>query len=113
MAELAGNLSLYQEPAFIEKIDQLLETGMLRRGGKYKQVAVRVIELPRSSLPRATAASKLNRNPVFIQNLMTRRAAGRGVPRRARLRTGLGGMPSKSRPQVRILLGARFRPMVS
>jgi NTE family protein len=68
---LAGNLSLYQELAFIEKIDQLLETGMLRRGGKYKQVAVRVIELPWSSLPRATAASKLNRDPVFIQNLMT------------------------------------------
>jgi NTE family protein len=68
--ELAGNLSLYQELAFIEKIDQLLETGMLRKGGKYKQVAVRVIELPRSSLPRATAASKLNRDPLFIQNLM-------------------------------------------
>ena len=68
--ELAGNLSLYQELAFIEKIDQLLETGMLRPGGKYKQVAVRVIELPRSSLPRAHAASKLNRDPVFIQNLM-------------------------------------------
>jgi len=69
--ELAGNLSLYQELAFIEKIDQLLETGMLRQGGKYNQVAVRVIELPRSSLPQAHAASKLNRDPLFIQNLMT------------------------------------------
>jgi NTE family protein len=69
--ELAGNLSLYQELAFIEKIDQLLEAGMLRREGKYKQVAVRVIELSRSSLPRAHAASKLNRDPLFIQNLMT------------------------------------------
>src|SRR5215471_123132 len=69
--ELAGNLSLYQELAFIEKIDQLLETGMLRPGGKYKQVAVRVIELPRSGLPRAHAASKLDRDPQFIQNLMT------------------------------------------
>ena len=69
--ELAGNLSLYQELAFIEKIDQLLEAGMLRQGGKYKQVAVRVIELPRSSLPRAHAASKLNRDPLFIQNLIT------------------------------------------
>ena len=68
--ELSGNLSLYQELAFIEKIDQLLEAGMLRQGGKYKQVAVRVIELPRSSLPRAQAASKLNRDPVFIRNLM-------------------------------------------
>ena len=69
--ELAGNLSLYQELAFIEKIDQLLETGLLGHGGKYKQVVVRVIELSRSSLPHAHAASKLNRDPLFIQNLMS------------------------------------------
>lgn len=69
--ELAGNLSLYQELAFIEKIDQLLETGQLGQGGKYKQVAVRVIEMSRSSLPRGFAASKLNRDPLFIQNLMS------------------------------------------
>jgi NTE family protein len=69
--ELAGNLSLYQELAFIEKIDQLLEAGLLSQGGKYKHVAVRVIELSRSSLPRAHAASKLNRDPLFIQNLMS------------------------------------------
>jgi NTE family protein len=69
--ELSGNLSLYQELAFIEKIDQLLETGQLNAGGKYKQVVVRVIELSRSSLPRASAASKLNRDPRFIQNLMS------------------------------------------
>jgi len=68
--ELSGNLSLYQELAFIEKIDQLLETGLLAAGGKYKQVVVRVIELSRSSLPRARAASKLNRDPLFIQNLI-------------------------------------------
>lgn len=69
--ELSGNLSLYQELAFIEKIDQLLETGLLAAGGKYKQVVVRVIELSRSSLPGAHAASKLNRDPVFIQNLIS------------------------------------------
>lgn len=69
--ELSGNLSLYQELAFIEKIDQLLETGLLNAGGKYKQVVVRVIELSRSSLPRASAASKLNRDPRFIQSLMS------------------------------------------
>jgi NTE family protein len=69
--ELAGNLSLYQELAFIEKIDQLLEGGLLSRAGKYKQVVVRVIELSRSSLPRAHAASKLNRDPLFIQNLIS------------------------------------------
>ena len=56
--------------AFIEKIDQLLETGLLGHGEKYKQVVVRVIELSRSSLPHAHAASKLNRDPLFIQNLM-------------------------------------------
>jgi NTE family protein len=69
--ELAGNLSLYQELAFIEKIDRLLESGLLNPGGKYKQVAVRVIELSRSSLPRHLGAeSKLNRDPLFIRNLM-------------------------------------------
>jgi NTE family protein len=69
--ELAGNLSLYQELAFIEKIDQLLEAGLLNQGGKYKQVVVRVIELSRYSLPRDHARSKLNRDPLFIQNLMS------------------------------------------
>ncbi|MBV9204262.1 MAG: patatin-like phospholipase family protein [Actinobacteria bacterium] len=70
--ELAGNLSLYQELAFIEKIDQWLETGQLRRGHKYKQITVRVIELSRARLPRGLgAASKLNRDPRFIQDLMS------------------------------------------
>ena len=69
--ELSGNLSLYQELAFIEKIDQLLEAGLLQAGGKYKQVVVRVIELSRHSLPGARAASKLNRDPLFIQNLIS------------------------------------------
>ena len=70
--ELAGNLSLYQELAFIEKIDQLLADGLLQPGGKYQQIAVRVIELPRASLPGSLGpASKLNRDPQFIQNLMT------------------------------------------
>jgi NTE family protein len=68
--ELSGNLSLYQELAFIEKIDQLLEAGLLQAGGKYKQVVVRVIELSRDSLPGARGASKLNRDPLFIQNLI-------------------------------------------
>jgi len=70
--ELAGNLSLYQELAFIEKIDQLLETGQLNKGQKYKQVVVRVIELSRSRLPRGLgSASKLNRDPRFIKDLMS------------------------------------------
>jgi NTE family protein len=70
--ELAGNLSLYQELAFIEKIDQLLETGQLTKGQKYKQIVIRVIELSRTRLPRGLgAASKLNRDPRFIQDLMS------------------------------------------
>ena len=70
--ELAGNLSLYQELAFIEKIDQLLEDGRLSQGDKYKQIVVRVIELSRTHLPRGMgSASKLNRDPHFIQSLMT------------------------------------------
>jgi NTE family protein len=69
--ELAGNLSLYQELAFIEKIDQLLESGQLKPGGKYQQVVVRVIEMSRDRFPRSLgAASKLNRDPGFIKDLM-------------------------------------------
>jgi hypothetical protein len=34
-------------------------------------VLMRVIELSRSSLPRAHTASKLNRDPLFIQNLIS------------------------------------------
>jgi NTE family protein len=80
--ELSGNLSLYQELAFIEKIDQLLEAGLLQAGGKYKQVVVRVIELSRASLPGARAASKLNRDPQFIQNLIAHGEQQAGTLRR-------------------------------
>ncbi|HEV2745227.1 MAG TPA: patatin-like phospholipase family protein [Rubrobacter sp.] len=70
--ELAGNLSLYQELHSIEKIDQLLEDGLLARDGKYKQIVVRVIELSRSRFPRSLgAASKANRDPRFIEGLMS------------------------------------------
>jgi NTE family protein len=70
--EFSGNLSLYQELRFIEKIDQMLEEGRLSRDGKYKQIVVRVIELSRSRLSSFLgAASKLNRDPCFIQELMS------------------------------------------
>src|ERR671911_2126598 len=70
--ELSGNLSLYQELHSIEKIDQLLEEGLLSRGGKYKQIVVRVIELSRSRFSRSLGtASKLNRDPRFIGDLMS------------------------------------------
>jgi NTE family protein len=69
--ELAGNLSLYQELQFIEKIDQLLAEGLLAPGGRYKQVVVRVIELARSRSSRLLGpASKLNRDPEFIRDLI-------------------------------------------
>jgi NTE family protein len=70
--ELSGNLSLYQELRSIEKIDQLLEEGLLSRDGKYKQIVVRVIELSRSRFPRPLGtASKLDRDPRFIEDLMS------------------------------------------
>ena len=70
--ELAGNLSLYQELGFIEKIDQMLEQGRLPQDDKYKQIVVRVIELSRSRLPRSLGtASKLDRDPRFIQDLIS------------------------------------------
>ncbi len=69
--ELSGNLSLYQELRSIEKVDQLLEEGLLWPGGKYKQIVVRVIELARSRFSRSLGtASKLNRDPRFIEDLM-------------------------------------------
>jgi NTE family protein len=69
--ELSGNLSLYQELRSIEKVDQLLEEGLLSPGGKYKQIVVRVIELARSRFSRSlSTASKLNRDPRFIEDVM-------------------------------------------
>src|SRR5829696_4476661 len=68
--ELSGNLSLYQELRSIEKIDELLEEGLLSPGGKYKQIVVRVIELSRSRFPQSLGtASKANRDPRFIEDL--------------------------------------------
>jgi NTE family protein len=70
--ELAGNLSLYQELDFIEKIDQMLEQGHLPPDGDFKQIVVRVIELSRSRLSRSLGpASKLNRDPGFIRDLIS------------------------------------------
>jgi NTE family protein len=69
--ELAGNLSLHQELNFIEKIDQLLEAGLLAADGKYTRIMVRVIELARSRVSRSLGtASKLNREPDFIRDLI-------------------------------------------
>jgi NTE family protein len=49
-----------------------LEEGNLLPGGKYKQIVVRVIELSRSRLSRSLGtASKLNRDPHFIRELIS------------------------------------------
>jgi len=70
--ELAGNLSLYQELGFIEKIDRMLDEGHLPPDGKYKQIVVRVLELSRSRFSRFLGtASKLNRDPRFIRELIS------------------------------------------
>jgi NTE family protein len=69
--ELSGNLSLHQELRFVEKIDQLLEAGLLAPDGKYRKVMVRIIELVRSRVSRSLGpASKLNRDPAFIRELI-------------------------------------------
>ncbi len=69
--ELAGNLSLHQELHFIEKINGLLDRGLLPRDGPYRTVTVRVIELTRSRVSRVLGAtSKLNRDPAFIAELI-------------------------------------------
>jgi NTE family protein len=72
--ELAGNLSLHQELYFIEKINELLDRGLLEGGGKYRTIVVRRIELAR---PLDTA-SKLNRDPRFIAELMAHGAERAG-----------------------------------
>ncbi len=61
--ELAGNLSLNQEIRFIETINDLLP---YLPESKYKHVEVRRIEM----LRRLDAASKLDRRPSFIQEMM-------------------------------------------
>jgi NTE family protein len=69
--ELSGNLSLHQELGFIEKVDQLLEEGRLAADGRYKQIVVRLLELTRPPRSRSLGtASKLNRDPAFIRQLL-------------------------------------------
>jgi NTE family protein len=73
---LSGNLSLYQELRFIETIDRLLADGTINPDRGYKQVTVRVIEMPRNALSRYLGpASKVNRDPDFLHGLMASGAA--------------------------------------
>jgi NTE family protein len=73
---LSGNLSLNQELRYVEKINELVEELgkegsegkrlRLRRGKVYKPVVLRQIEMSRP----LGAASKLDRSPSFIREMM-------------------------------------------
>jgi NTE family protein len=63
--ELAGNLSLYQEIYFIEKINEWVAEGVLS-GTKHNVIEVKWIEM----LRELDSESKMNRDPQFIQGLM-------------------------------------------
>jgi NTE family protein len=63
--ELAGNLSLNQEVYFIERINQLIATGVIS-DANYKHVTIRRLMMQRS----LDYASKLDRSPSFIQDLI-------------------------------------------
>ena len=63
--ELAGNLSLYQETYFIEKINEWVAEGSLS-GTKHSVIEVKWIEM----LWELDSESKLNRDPQFIQRMM-------------------------------------------
>ena len=82
--ELSGNLSLYQELHFIEKIDSMLEDGQIV-GGRYHPITIRIIEMSRSAASQKLGeASKINRDPAFLRELI---AQGR---HRARFRRFVG-----------------------
>jgi NTE family protein len=77
--ELSGNLSLHQELGFIEKINQLLDEGLLAAGGRYQQIVVRLVELARPRLSQSLGtASKFNRDPAFIRDLIAHGEARAG-----------------------------------
>jgi len=68
--ELAGNLSLYQELAFIERINSMLDTGVISSENG-KMITVRVLEMARPPHSQQRGyASKLNRDPAFLQELI-------------------------------------------
>lgn len=63
--ELSGNLSLTQERDFIDQVNKWLEKGWLP-AARFKPVAVRTIRLE----SELDAASKLDRRPAFIAQLI-------------------------------------------
>ncbi|MGH8504125.1 MAG: patatin-like phospholipase family protein [Gammaproteobacteria bacterium] len=63
--EMAGNLSLYQEVQFIEKMNGWVKEGALART-KHNPVQIKWIEM----LRELDVESKLDRDPAFIQGMM-------------------------------------------
>ena len=63
--ELAGNLSLYQELYFIEKVNEWIEKGYFQ-GSKYKPIYVRFIKM----LRELDLDTKLDRSQEFIEEMM-------------------------------------------
>jgi len=62
--ELSGNLSLNQEIAFIERVNDWVEAGHLP--DSYKRITVRRVELDRE----LHCSSKLDRSPSFLRELV-------------------------------------------
>lgn len=67
--ELAGNLSLNQELAFIDQVNEWLAAGKLVSPSK-KPIAVHSIAMSADLCATLDYASKLNRSPAFISRLM-------------------------------------------
>jgi NTE family protein len=65
--ELAGNLSLYQEVYFIETVNKWVIAGEFVDKDKFKNIKIQWIKMENEM----EYESKLNRNPTFIQDLMT------------------------------------------
>jgi len=71
--ELSGNLSLNQELHFIEVVNQWIEKGYLadKAAQKFKKVTVQWIDMSPEVAASLDYASKLNRSPAFIEELIT------------------------------------------
>ncbi len=63
--ELAGNLSLYQELYFIEKVNEWIDKGYFQ-GSKYKPIHVRFIKM----LRELDLETKLDRSQEFIEEMI-------------------------------------------
>ena len=70
--ELSGNISLYQELRFIDKVNSWIERGYFRpeKIGKLKPIKIRMIRMSKSYSDSLTYNTKLNRGTDLIENLI-------------------------------------------